>query len=127
MSQREWLISLGLIWCACLFLISTVTIADPDLWGHTLYGIRALEADVLVEHTDPFCYTEPGATWINHEWFSEDTFGWLWLRFGNTGLWLWRNFWLLMIMVPGWLVVCCCWFIPRFACHSSWSLCDLSW
>jgi len=105
MSQREWLISLGLIWCACLFLISTVTIADPDLWGHTLYGIRALEADVLVEHTDPFCYTEPGATWINHEWFSEDTFGWLWLRFGNTGLWLWRNFWLLMIMVPGWLAL----------------------
>ncbi|QGQ21831.1 hypothetical protein F1728_03610 [Gimesia benthica] len=105
MSQREWLISLGLIWCACLFLISTVTIADPDLWGHTLYGIRALEADVLVEHTDPFCYTEPGATWINHEWFSEDSFGWLWLRFGNTGLWLWRNFWLLMIMIPGWLAL----------------------
>ncbi len=105
MSQREWLISLGLIWCACLFLISTVTIADPDLWGHTLYGIRALEADVLVEHTDPFCYTEPGATWINHEWFSEDSFGWLWLRLGNTGLWLWRNFWLLMIMIPGWLAL----------------------
>ena len=105
MSQREWLISQGLIWCACLFLIATVTIADPDLWGHTLYGIRALEANVLVEHTDPFCYTEPGATWINHEWFSEYSFGWLWLRLGNTGLWLWRDFWLLMIMIPGWLAL----------------------
>lgn len=105
MSQREWLISIGLVWCACLFLTATVTIADPDLWGHTLYGLRALDAHVLVERTDPFCYTEPGAVWINHEWFSEDSFGWLWRRFQNPGLWLWRNFWLLMMLIPGWLAL----------------------
>lgn len=105
MSQREWLISIGLVWCACLFLTATVTIADPDLWGHTLYGLRALDAHVLVERTDPFCYTEPDAIWINHEWFSEDSFGWLWQRFHNPGLWLWRNFWILMIFVPGWLAL----------------------
>lgn len=105
MSPREWLISIGLVWCACLFLTGTVTIADPDLWGHTLYGLRALDAHVLVERTDPFCYTEPDASWVNHEWFSEDSFGWLWQRFRNPGLWLWRNFWLLMIFVPGWLAL----------------------
>lgn len=103
MSQREWFISIGLIWSACLFLTGTVTIADPDLWGHTLYGLRALDAHVLVERNDPFCYTEPGAIWMNHEWFSELSFGWLWRVFQNPGLWLWRNFWLLMILIPGWL------------------------
>ncbi|WP_417389249.1 hypothetical protein [Gimesia sp.] len=103
MGSREWSLSLGSIWFACLLLLGSVTIADPDLWGHTLYGLRALEHHVLVERTDPFCYTEPGTIWINHEWFSELSFGWLWSQMGNTGLWLWRNFWLCMILIPTWI------------------------
>lgn len=105
MGSREWFFSSGMIWVACLFLTGTVTIADPDLWGHTLYGLRALEQHVLVERTDPFCYTEPGTIWINHEWFSELSFGWLWSQMGNTGLWLWRNFWLCMILIPTWIAL----------------------
>tara|TARA_R110002095_G_scaffold133223_4_gene115636 strand:+ start:4424 stop:6106 length:1683 start_codon:yes stop_codon:yes gene_type:complete len=100
--DREWWYSTAMIWGACLFLTCTVTIADPDLWGHTLYGLRAIEQHVLVERTDPFCYTEPDAVWVNHEWFSELSFGWLWNNFGNTGLWFWRNLWLLLIFIPAW-------------------------
>ena len=103
MGSREWSLSLVSIWFACLLLLGSVTIADPDLWGHTLYGLRALEHHVLVERTDPFSYTEPGTIWINHEWFSELSFGWLWSQMGNTGLWLWRNFWLCMILIPTWI------------------------
>ncbi|MDF1742580.1 MAG: hypothetical protein P1V19_02735 [Gimesia sp.] len=105
MCDREWWFCTGMVWCACLFLICTVTIADPDLWGHTLYGLRAIEQHVLVEHTDPFCYTEPGAVWVNHEWFSELSFGWLWINFGGLGLWFWRNFWLLVIFIPAWIAL----------------------
>lgn len=98
--DREWWVSTGMVWVACLFLTCTVTFADPDLWGHTLYGLRAIEQHVLVEHSDPFCYTEPGAVWVNHEWFSELSFGWLWSNYGNVGLWFWRAIWLLMIFIP---------------------------
>ncbi|QDT89693.1 hypothetical protein [Gimesia algae] len=105
MGSREWYLSTGSIWLACLLLTGSVTIADPDLWGHTLYGLRALQQHVLVERTDPFCYTEPGTIWINHEWFSELTFGWLWSQMGNPGLWLWRNFWLCMILIPAWIAL----------------------
>ncbi len=103
--DREWKTSTALIWVVCLFLTCTVTIADPDLWGHTLYGLRAIEQHVLVEYTDPFCYTEPDAIWVNHEWFSELSFGWLWSTFGNIGLWLWRNFWMLVIFVSAWFAL----------------------
>lgn len=105
MGQGEWTLATTMIWGACLFLMCTVTIADPDLWGHTLYGLRAIEQGTLVERTDPFCYTEPGAVWINHEWFSEYAFGWLWGHLGNLGLWLWRNFWLLVVFVPAWIAL----------------------
>ncbi|MFK7776493.1 MAG: hypothetical protein QM501_00040 [Gimesia sp.] len=105
MNDREWWTSTAMIWCACLFLTCTVTIADPDLWGHTLYGLRAIEQHVLVEYSDPFCYTEPGAVWVNHEWFSELSFGWLWSHCGDFGLCLWRNFWLLAIFIPAWIAL----------------------
>lgn len=76
----------GVAW---IFLCS-LTIADPDLWGHTLYGIRAIDQGVLVERADPFSYTAGGNPWINHEWATEYELGWLWSRFGNSGLLAWK-------------------------------------
>lgn len=105
MSDSEWWYSTAMIWCAGLFLLCTVTIADPDLWGHTLYGLRAIEQHVLVERSDPFCYTEPDAVWVNHEWLSELSFGWLWSHFGDLGLWFWRNLWVLLIFIPAWIAL----------------------
>lgn len=84
-----------------LFLIS-LTVADPDLWGHTLYGIRAIEQGVLAERTDPFSYTAGGDPWFNHEWATEYEFGWLWLNLGNTGLVAWKVGLLSVMMI--WLI-----------------------
>ena len=91
MSSRERTLLTGAIWLVCLMFACGQTIADPDLWGHTLYGMRAHQNHVLAEYADPFSYTVPGAVWINHEWLTEYIFGWLWPRFGNPALWLWRN------------------------------------
>ena len=45
------------------------TVADPDLWGHTRFGL-----DMLATHTlpsgDPYSFTQD-IPWINHEWLSE--------------------------------------------------------
>ena len=91
MSARERRLLVGAIWLVCLMFACGQTIADPDLWGHTLYGMRAHQNHVLAEYADPFSYTVPGAVWINHEWLTEYIFGWLWLHWGSTGLWFWRN------------------------------------
>jgi hypothetical protein len=94
LERRSWLVLLGFV--AVVYVCAT-TVADPDLWGHTLYGLRALELGVLVEPTDPFSYTAAGARWVNHEWLTELQYGWLWKHFGSVGLVVWRD--LLMIGV----------------------------
>jgi hypothetical protein len=76
-----------------------LVLADPDLWGHTLYGMRALERGVLCEATDPFSYTAFDSCWVNHEWLTEMQLGWLWPRYGNLSLWIWRNVWVLLIFL----------------------------
>lgn len=91
MSRREFAILLSVVAMAALCFVCGMTVADPDLWGHTLYGLRALDQNVLTESADPFSYTAPNIVWINHEWLTEYQFGWLWLRCGGIGLWIWRN------------------------------------
>lgn len=59
-------------------------VADPDLWGHVLFGELIL-AHGLPE-TDPFAYTSGTRPWINHEILSEVVFGWAHARFGASGL-----------------------------------------
>ncbi|MBI1310786.1 hypothetical protein GC176_05710 [bacterium] len=80
-----------LVWLVCVLFLSALTLADPDLWGHTLYGLRAMDLGILTERTDPFSYTVPGGEWINHEWASEYELGLAWRLLGNVGLILWRN------------------------------------
>ena len=79
------------VWLTCVLFLTTSAIADPDLWGHTLYGLRAMELGVLVERADPFSYTASDAAWVNHEWLTEYQYGVLWSTWGNFGLTLWRN------------------------------------
>ena len=97
MSRHERGLWLSLLWLVATLYVCATTVADPDLWGHTLYGLRALELGVLVEPTDPFSYTAFGERWVNHEWLTELQFGWLWKHFGSLGLVAWRD--LLMIGV----------------------------
>jgi hypothetical protein len=98
-ASREQRLLLAAVWWGCVIFLCGLTIADPDLWGHTLYGLRALHQGVLTERTDPFSYTAPGAVWVNHEWLTELQFGWLWQHFGNAGLVLWRNALVLALFV----------------------------
>ncbi|MFP6693913.1 MAG: hypothetical protein VB875_12895 [Pirellulales bacterium] len=90
-SRRERFMTIGIVWLVSIVYVCAVTVADPDLWGHTLYGIRSIEQGILTETTDPFSYTAENSTWVNHEWLSEYIYGWLWQNTGDTGLWMWRN------------------------------------
>ena len=96
--ERRWL--LGGVWSVCVLFLCTATVADPDLWGHTLYGLRSIDLGVLTERADPFSYTAAGAPWTNHEWLTEYQYGWLWRHWGNPGLVMWRN-----VLVAGVFVV----------------------
>lgn len=87
------------LWIVAYVFVCGLILADPDLWGHTLYGLRAWNQGVLVEPTDPFSYTAPGAIWINHEWLTELQLAWVYTAFGNVGLWMWRNLWVLIVFL----------------------------
>jgi hypothetical protein len=91
MAPRERGMLIGIVATAAFCFVCGMTVADPDLWGHTLYGLRSLDQNVLTESVDPFSYTAPGSVWINHEWLTEYQFGWLWQTCGGIGLWMWRN------------------------------------
>ncbi|MFN0197557.1 MAG: hypothetical protein ACKVT0_12505 [Planctomycetaceae bacterium] len=97
MPPRERRLYLWMVGVTAVIFCWGLTIADPDLWGHTLYGLRSIEQGVLAEENDPFSYTAPNTVWINHEWLTEYQMGWLWNHFGNTGLWWWRNVWVLIV------------------------------
>lgn len=99
LSSAERFGMLTAVWIACVLFVCSLTIADPDLWGHTLYGLRAVQQGVWFERTDPFSYTAAGAPWFNHEWLTEYQFGWLWQRWGNAGLSMWRNAAVLVVFV----------------------------
>lgn len=55
---------------ALLFIIIVApTTADPDLWGHVLFG-RDIVAARSVPATDPYSFSSD-RRWINHEWLAE--------------------------------------------------------
>jgi len=62
--------------------------ADPDLWGHTKFGIDFIQNGRLPK-VDSFSFTATGQEWINHEWLSETIFGICYLINQDQGL-----FWL---------------------------------
>ena len=63
--------------------------ADPDLWGHTRFGLDHIQTGHLAR-TDPFSFMTSGQEWINHEWLTELIFGWVFMAGGTTGLFLFR-------------------------------------
>ena len=52
-----------------LIAAATRTYADPDLWGHVLFG-RDIVRQGGVHQADPYSFTSDRA-WVNHEWLSE--------------------------------------------------------
>ncbi len=64
--------------------------ADPDLWGHTLFGATHIDTGVLAR-ADPYSYTSDGQPWVNHEWLAELAFGAAWKIGGQAGMVLLRS------------------------------------
>lgn len=60
----------------------SLNMADPDLWGHTLYGQEWL-ADGVLPQTATHTYTAEGHRWINHENLAELALA---IGFGSLGV-----------------------------------------
>jgi len=73
-----------LIWAIALFHFADNN-ADPDLWGHVLFGCRLIDSG-RIEKTDPFSWTARGRPWINHEVLAEAALGGAWRLLGGPGI-----------------------------------------
>lgn len=65
--------------------VYAIRTADPDLWGHLLYGQFFLEHGV-VGVSDPFAYTTQGLRWYAHEYLAQMTMWWLYAQLGPIAL-----------------------------------------
>lgn len=63
----------------------SLTIADPDLWGHVRFGQDVLDAGAIVR-PDPYSFLTGDQPWINHEWLAEVAFASVYDAFGAPGL-----------------------------------------
>lgn len=73
MEARWWSRLTAVLTLAAAWRLLAPTVADPDLWGHILFGQRTLSLGL--EREDPFSYLSGDHGWINHEWLSEVAFG----------------------------------------------------
>lgn len=73
-----------LVYSSVFYFFSYIT-ADPDLWGHLMFG-REIWTSKAIPGIDMYSYTAFGAEWINHEWLSEVIMWLLFSTFGSLGL-----------------------------------------
>jgi hypothetical protein len=78
------LLALRLMTLGLALVVVTRTQADPDLWGHVLFG-----RDIVTQHaipaTDHYSFTSD-LPWINHEWLSESAMYMGYATLGPLGL-----------------------------------------
>ncbi len=72
------------LWIATAVTILVPSAADPDLWGHLLFGSLLLDGTHYLENT--FAYTTPSQPWVNHELLAELTMAGLYRLAGGVGL-----------------------------------------
>jgi hypothetical protein len=72
--KRYWNVGIVALTLGGALLILSQTAADPDLWGHVLFGLDILRTGSLPAY-DPYSYLSTGHPWINHELLSEVAFG----------------------------------------------------
>jgi hypothetical protein len=77
--------------------------ADPDLWGHTKFGIDLIQNGHLPK-VDSFSFTAEGNDWINHEWLSEAVFGICYILKQDQGL-FWLRTTIFAVFVLGMLLL----------------------
>lgn len=83
-ARRLWTVGVAALVLSICANLLVPTIADPDLWGHVLFGKLTLALG-HVARIDPYAYASAG-TWINHEWLAEVVFGAAHDLGGNAGL-----------------------------------------
>lgn len=81
--MRERL-TLHALWIATAITILVPSFADPDLWGHLLFGSALLAGRIPAENT--FAYTTPAQPWVNHELLAELAMAWTYRVAGSAGL-----------------------------------------
>jgi hypothetical protein len=80
-------------WFFCAWVIALVffnfseNTADPDLWGHALFGQEMLVSHHL-DKVEPYSWTANHGPWINHEVLAEVALGEAHFLLGGTGIWL---------------------------------------
>jgi len=79
--HSEW--PLVVLVSAVLLLAMSLTVADPDLWGHLRFGQDTLAHGGPVRD-DPYAYTTAPGAWVNHEWLAEVSFA---VAYGALGVW----------------------------------------
>lgn len=80
-----WVAGIFAVTAATVVKTFSPTIADPDLWGHVLYGQLA-RAVGWIPRFDPYSYLTAGKDWVNHEWLTEHVFAVVFGAAGPTGL-----------------------------------------
>ncbi|MDB9822139.1 hypothetical protein OAC89_00385 [Deltaproteobacteria bacterium] len=73
-----------LVFSSVIYFFSFIT-ADPDLWGHIMFGKEILTSKAFLR-LDIYSYTAYGMEWINHEWLSELIMYSIFNAFGSQGL-----------------------------------------
>jgi hypothetical protein len=102
---RRWAAAAGLAFKACVLALAfygfAANTADPDLWGHVLFGHRVLQTGV-VDRVDSYSWTATGAPWINHEALAEILMALVHRVAGGAGL-----FWMMTCcgLVTWWLAL----------------------
>lgn len=75
--------------CAWVILLAIYQLsentADPDLWGHIIYGQTMLKTHSIPK-TEIFSWTANGQPWVNHECIAEVALGGIHQWFGGSGV-----------------------------------------
>ena len=83
--KRGSITALGILVGSLVVYRLAETIADPDLWGHVVFGKQILATRRIVQ-PDLYSYITPGLLWTNHEWLVDVIFATLFDTFGPRGL-----------------------------------------
>ena len=83
--ERGSITALGMLVGSLVVYRLAETVADPDLWGHVVFGKQILATRRIVQ-PDLYSYITPGLLWTNHEWLVDVIFATLFDTFGPRGL-----------------------------------------
>jgi len=76
MKNTNFIVYSALIFCFSFFIFSFFRAYDPDLWGHLKFGEYIL-LHKSIPYQDIYSFVETKDLWVNHEWFSEVVFAFL--------------------------------------------------